>query len=116
VLIDIDPLSGAIETTEWDGQTKSLITTRTQNVDALLDRNQAIYNSQHWRGEDNDFWFVASVPLDTLEAWRQEFNSVRAEGDKLHSTLANNEEWESFIWLRLNSSDFRKLRTAPVNV
>jgi hypothetical protein len=116
MLIDIDPIFGTKETMLYDPSSKTMLTTVTQNVDALLDRNTAIYNSQDWRGEDNDFWFVASVPLVTLEAWRREFNSVRPADCRLQSILNNNDEWESFIWLRLNSSDFRKLRTAPVRV
>lgn len=117
-LLDIDPLTGMRETFDYDPMTGMSIITRTQNVDSLLDRNKRIYNdsAQDWRGEDNDFWLIASVPLDILEIWRQEFNSVRSEGSKLQSVLMNNEDWESFMWLRLNSSDYRYLRTAPVNV
>lgn len=116
MLIDIDPLSGSIETMEYDPYTKTMLTTRTQDVTALLDRNKAIYNSQDWRGEDNDFWLVASAPLDTLEAWRQEFNSVRPRDCWLQSIFNTNEEWDKFMWMRLNSSDYRMLRTAPVHV
>lgn len=118
MLLDIDPLTGAVETMEYDRVTQGLIIRRTENVDTILELNAASYNdsAQAWRGDDNDFWHVARVPLTTLEAWRIEFNSVRGPGDQLYSALASNEEWEAFVWMRLNSSEFRKLRTAPVRV
>lgn len=118
VLLDIDPLTGAIETMHYDTLTKGLTITHTQNVDAILDANQAKYNdsSQPWRGDDNDFWHVARVPVAVLQGWLIEFNSVRGQGDHLQSIYSKSDEWESFVWMRLNSAEYRKLRTAPVRV
>ena len=117
-LIDIDPLSGAVELTQYDQNTKALITTRTENVDALLDANQASYNGprSNWEGEEGDFWHVASIPLTLLWAWMQDFNAPRGPADQLWSPFARNEEWERFMYGRLNGNDFRKLKTAPVHV
>ena len=44
-----------------------------------------------------------------------EFNAKRAPADKLYSFLAENEEWERFMYAKWNDPDNRKLKTAPVN-
>lgn len=118
VLLDIDPLTGAIETMQYDHSTGLLQITRTEQVDHILDANTASYNdpTQAWRGEKNDFWHVGRIPLTMLFAWFHEFNASRAEGSKLHDPFEDNPEWESWLYARLNCSDYRKLKTAPVNV
>lgn len=117
-LLDIDPITGAVETMEYDHQTKNLLITRSCNIDAVLEANVASYNdsSEAWRGDANDLWHVGRVPEDVLYMWLMEFNAVRPAGDKVQSPYWNSKEWEDFLWLRLNSSDYRKLRTAPVIV
>ncbi len=118
VLLDIDPLTGAIETMDYDHVTKGLTITRTENVDGILDRNTRIYNDagQSWRGDDNDMWHVASIPLTTLYAWLQDFNAGKTPDACLQSPFATDPSWDRFIYGRLNSNEFRKLRTAPVNI
>lgn len=118
VLLDIDPLSGALSSMQYDHNTKDLIITKRQNVDALLDRNVASYNDpgQGWRGADNDFWHVASVDLVTLMDWLSEFNAPRAPDCRLTSPFLPDDEWGAFMDAKLNSSDFRKFRTAPVRI
>lgn len=120
-LVEIDPLSGALERYEYDHSTGSMIFTKTQNVDRVLDMNAESYNQglsrgADWRGQDNDMWHVASVPLVTLQSWLNEFNSVRPEGAKHRSIYAPDDEWDKFVLMRLDSSDYRKLRTAPVTI
>lgn len=119
-LLDIDPLTGAVETFEYDAVAGHSIVTRTEDVDHILDLNQASYNegkgkSASWRGDDNDFWFVGRIPLTLLQSWLDEFNAARPGQDKLYSFLIENEEWERFMYGRWNSSEYRKLKTAPVN-
>ena len=117
-LLDIDPLTGAVETMHYDHQTKGLTITRTRDISDILTANERSYNdgSEAWRGDANDMWHVARVPEDVLWIWLQEFNAVRPIGDKVKSPFLTHKEWEDFLWLRLNSSDYRKLRTAPVIV
>ncbi len=117
-LLDIDPLTGAVETMLYDHQTKGLLITRTEDVSAVLDANVASYNdnSEGWRGESNELWHVGRVPETVLWLWLQEFNSVRPADEKVRSPFLTHKEWEDFLWLRLNSSEYRKLRTAPVHV
>lgn len=118
VLLDIDPLTGAIETMQYDHGTGLLQITRTENVDRILDANTASYNdaSQAWRGQDNDFWHVGRIPLTMLYAWFHEFNASRSPDTKVHDPFTDHPEWEKWMYAKLNSSDFRKLKTAPVNV
>lgn len=120
ILLDIDPLTGAIETFDFDQATGTSIITRTENVDTILDLNARSYNegkaaNASWRGEDNDFWHVGRVPLTELQRWLNDFNATRAPADKIYSFLTENEEWERFMYARWNDPDYRKLKTAPVN-
>lgn len=120
ILLDICPLTGAVEMFDFDPETKISVITRTENVDAILDLNARSYNEgkgKHasWRGEDNDFWHVGRVPLTELQRWLNEFNETRAQADKVYSFLDENEEWERFMYARWNDPDYRKLKTAPVN-
>lgn len=118
VLLDIDPLTGAIETMQYDHSTGLLQITRTEQVDHILDANVASYNdsSQRWRGQDNDFWHYARIPLTTLFEWLKEFNSTRSFDTWVKDPYNDHPEWEAWLYARLRSSDYRKLKTAPVNV
>lgn len=117
-LLDIDPLTGAIETMVYDHQTKGLTITRTRDVSSILDANVASYNdsSKAWKSQTGDLWHVATVPEDVLWIWLQEFNSVRPDANKVKSPYLTHKEWEDHLWMLLNSSDNRKLKTAPVHV
>lgn len=117
-LLDIDPLTGAVETMEYDHATKRLLITRTETVDPVLDANTNVYNdhAQRWRGADNDFWFVARMSMQTLYEWLVEFNADKAPADRVKSPFDTHAEWERFMYGRLNSSEFRKLKTAPVRI
>jgi hypothetical protein len=116
VLLDIDPLTGAISTMQYDHGTKGLTITRTENVDAILDANTESFNDsgERWRGDNNDFWHYARVPMTTLFAWLQEFNQTRGPGDQVKDPFRPHDEWEKWLYGRLNSGEFRKLRTAPI--
>lgn len=118
VLLDIDPLTGAVETMHYDHATKGLTITRTENVDAILAANEASYNdsSERWRGNDNDFWHAGRIPLTTLFEWLQDFNRNRPFDAWVKDPYSPNEEWDKFFYRRFNSSDYRKLKTAPINV
>lgn len=120
MLLDICPLTGAVEEFTFDPVTRMSCITRTENVDHILDLNARSYNEgmardASWRGDDNDFWHVGRVPLTELQRWLNEFNAKRAPADKVYSFLEENEEWERFMYARWNDPDYRKLKTAPVS-
>ena len=120
MLLEIDPLTGAHERYDYDHDTSTLVFTKSQNIDCVLDMNVESYNQTgrdaDWRGEDNTMWHIASIPLVTLQAWLNEFNSVRPQGAKVRSIYAPDDEWDRFVLMRLDSSDFRKLKTAPITI
>jgi hypothetical protein len=115
-LLDIDPLTGAVETFKYDHDTKQSIITRTRSIDATLDRNTWAFNNSDktWKGKD--LWHVASVPEDLVWTWLLEFNAVRPVDERIRSPFTRNKDWEDFQWKRLNSSGYHKLRVAPVHV
>lgn len=116
VLLDIDPLSGAIETMDYDTTTGKLTITRTENVQAVLDHNEQLYNDsgEAWRGADNTMWHFATVPVTVLQGWLKEFNVGKPRADRVQSPYSPDERWQTFLFRRLNSSEYRKLKTAPV--
>jgi len=118
VLLDIDPLSGAIEEMDYDDTTGSLLIRRTENVQQVLDANEAVRNDpgQAWRGADNTMWHVATVPLTMLQGWLKEFNLGRPRADRVRSYLDPNDDWQTFMWRRLQSSDYYKFKTTPKNL
>lgn len=117
-LLDIDPLSGAVETMEYDHVGKGLVITRTVDDEHVLAANAESYNdsSQQWRGSDNSFWHVARIDMTVLFAWLREFNEKRGPGDKVQDPFNPHDEWERFLYGRLNSNEYTKLRTAPVRI
>lgn len=117
-LLDIDPLTGAVSSMQFDRSTKALTITRERNIDATLDLNAWAFNNSDktWRGENGDLWHYASVPEEMVWSWMLEFNAVRPECERIHSPFVRNKDWETFQMRRLNSSEYRKLRTAPVIV
>lgn len=117
VLLDIDPLSGATEYMDYDETTGSLLITRTEDVQAQLDANEWARNdvSKPWRLADGSMWHVGSIPMTVMQGWLHDFNVGRPAAEKVRSSLDPNEEWQTFFWLRFNSSDYYKFKTAPVH-
>ena len=117
-ILDVDPLTGAVETMKYDHEHKQLVITRTADISSVRDANVASYNDsgQNWRGDKNDMWHVARVPIDQLYIWLQQFNAIRPQDAQVQSPYVNNSEWQDFLWLQLHSSDNRKFKTAPVHV
>ena len=115
-LLDINPLSGALEEMQFDHTTGSLVIKRTEtNVDAVMDAAAAVRNdgSEAWRGADNTMWHVGTVPDYIWNVWLAEFNAKRFGVDKIRSYLDPNEEWQSFWWGKLASSEYYKFKLTP---
>ena len=51
-----------------------------------------------------------------LYAWLHEFNASRSPDTRVKDPFNDHPEWEKWMYAKLNSSDFRKLKTAPVHV
>ena len=115
VLLDIDPLTGAIEMMDYDTNTGKLRITRTQELDDLLDMNEIVRNdsSEAWRGADNTMWHVGAIPETEFANWLQDFNLGRVGADRVRSTLDPHPEWQRFWWRRFTSSEYYKFKLTP---
>jgi hypothetical protein len=99
-ILDIDPLSGAVERFHFDESADTFTIQRTEDVGAVLDSNRELANHTDGWNADRTMRHAARIPLTIVEEWRQKhgidiFNPNHAEGVKR----------------LLNSSDYRYLRT-----
>lgn len=108
MLLDVNPWGIRTEF-QYDKVTKQSTIVQTQNVDAILDNNKEFANAGGYKGEEGDFWHVASIPLVELEKWLREYRLET--GRVLFSPFVNDEDWERWMYRRLDSSDYRALRT-----
>lgn len=115
-LLDSDPFTGVETWATYDREKDSLVIRRTQFTAPIWEANKASFNdsSQKWRGDENDFWHVASIPFAVLEAWAREW--AEHTGQTFVDPFGNDPDFNRFIKGRLNSSDWRGLRTAPVRI
>lgn len=82
----------------------TLVIKRIQDCQPFLDRNH--YLREHageWRGDDNDFWHVASIPNMVVEEWL-----------KLGVNVFREDHWPKVK--ALLNGPYKYLKTAPVNV
>jgi hypothetical protein len=104
-LLDIDPVSGLVETFDQDKMTGKITVRKFQEVDTLFAENAVLRNSARsgWQG---DFHKVASIPLITVEMWWEE---LKAKGlPNPDPFCKDNKQW---LVAKLNSRDWQKLRT-----
>ena len=115
VLLDIDPLTGAVEMMDYDTQTGKLLVTRTQEIGDIIDMNEVVRNdsAEAWRGADNSMWHVGAIPEVVFSDWLKAFNVGRVGDDRVRSTIDPNPEWQRFWWARFNSSDYYKFKLTP---
>lgn len=112
-LMNVSPW-GAQRTFTADHSTGKYVVKSTMNIDAVLDENVAAYNDGIHRGEENDFWHVARVPLELLTEWLQEYTAKT--GHLLFSPFSDDPDWTRFVYGRLNDPEYRKLRTSPCRI
>lgn len=118
ILLDVDPLTGAIETMDFEEVTGKLTIARSMDLQPILDATEMVRNdaSEAWRGANNEMWHVASVPLIVLGDWVKEFNRGKAPADRIHSSLDPRDDWQRFFWGKLSSSDYYKFKLTPKNL
>ena len=106
MLLDIDPLSGTVETIECDESTGDFAIRRVGDVQPIIDRNKELLNHgegcrDHQRG-DLDMRLVASIPIEVVYLWLQKYGICawkKDHWDKVKALL-NDNEWR---YLRTNS-------------
>lgn len=98
-LAQYDVLTGIIERTILDGDDMHVV--RTQDVQPILDDNKRLMSLNDGYSPSRDMKRVASIPLTVVEQWMKEgidiFDKNCAEA----------------IRRKLNSPDYKFLRTAP---
>ena len=111
-LLDIDPWTGVREYTGYDEATDSLVITRVQDVEPILDRNKALANDgRHWKNQSGndeigiDMRHVACIPVIVQEKWLRD-----------HGVNVNDKDHWPAVKRLLNSSDWKWLRSADVTL
>lgn len=105
-LLDVDNQSGIVETFHKDEMTGKFAVKRTQDVEGILNANQAEQTAIGNNGWQGDMHKVASIPLIIWEQWQQELKKAGAH----HHDPAHNSN-RKFLIAKLNDYNYSKLRT-----
>lgn len=101
-ILDIDPLSGAVETFEWDHSEDRAIIRRIEDVEPVIEANKREQNSGHnGYTPSKDMRKAATVPVGVIYEWL----------DKYGVNFFDRDHWPAVQRL-LNSNEYRYLRTA----
>ena len=95
--LDTDPLSGAIETFDYDESTDTIIIKRTCDVQPIIDRNKELDNhTEGWVGQGRDMRLAASIPIEVAYKWLVEkgVNCWRKEHWPAVKKLLNSNEYK----------------------
>jgi hypothetical protein len=104
LLLKHNAVTGVSEWWKWNGDGTATIR-MTQDVEPILDSNQALANANDGWSAAKDMRRIASIPYVVLEDFRKRgVNLLRPESDL-----------ETFKRI-MNDSDYRKLRTADWRV
>jgi len=101
-ILDIDPLSGAIETFDYDEASDTIIIRRRCDVQPVIDRNKELASERDggWVGKGRDVRLAASIPVEVAYKWLNE----------LGVSVWKKEHWPAVRKL-LNSNEYQHLRT-----
>ena len=102
LLLDVDPLSGAIETFDYDEHTDTIIIKRSCDVQPIIDRNKELQGERDggWVGKGRDVRLAASIPTEVAYKWLVEKGV----------NCWKKEHWPAVRKL-LNSNEYMYLRT-----
>lgn len=95
----------------YDHATGNLTIARETNIQAILDNNAELAAGFSKKG---DWWPIASVPLEVLFDWMKAYEGET--GRSIGSPFSEDEEWNAWVYARLDSSDYRKLRTGHFRI
>jgi hypothetical protein len=97
-LLERDPLTGIETWFHKEGDGFSLQTT--QDVSAIVDLNKALQNADISKGQGNEFWHAARVPMIILQQWANEAGLTM-----------NDKAFGEVVKRKLNDPDNRFMRT-----
>jgi hypothetical protein len=107
-LLDHDPITGITTWHEYDASTRDTkihTTYADAPIDAVLDLNHHMQNENDGWSKTKEWRRVGSIPMAVIHDWL-----VREKID-----VFDKNDWPA-VRKKLNSSEFRKLRTALWNV
>lgn len=111
VLLDVDPW-GTTETMSFDADSGMLTIARTQDIGAILDNNAEMRNTGF--SKRGEWWPIASVPETVMLDWLLEYRTET--GRYIASPYSEDEEWNRWVYRRLDSNEFFKLRTGEFRI
>jgi len=111
VLLDVNPW-GAVETMSFDHATGNLTIARTTDIQAILDNNAELANGGF--DKKSEMWPIASMPLEVLYDWMLEYQ--RESGRHIGDPFSNDEDFNSWCFGRLDSSEYLKFRTGHFRI
>jgi hypothetical protein len=98
---DYDPLTGAVETFDYDESSDTAIIHRSADVQPIIDRNKALANhTDGWTSAEKDMRHAASIPIEVCLLWLQRYGICAWK----------KEHWPKVRQL-LNDNEWRYLRT-----
>lgn len=103
-LVDHDPITGITTWHEYDSSTRETrihTTFADAQIDAVLDQNHRMANHNDGWSKTKEWRRVGSIPIAIIHHW------LVKEG----IDVFNKDHWPA-VQKKLNSSDFRKLRSA----
>jgi hypothetical protein len=108
MVLDYDPVSGISHWVSTDEESGITTYGADQNVDAILEANQQIYNADH--GRHGEWSWVGCIPMvffaELVMAGVIDTDGNTIDGDELNKRLKK----------ILNDSDYRKLKTRPGSI
>jgi len=96
LLLDTDPLTGAVETFEFDEADDRVVLRRYCDVQPAIDKNKAAHlDGDGWVGRGRDMRLAASIPLDVALLWLQKYgvSCWKAEHWPAVKRLLEDPEW-----------------------
>lgn len=100
-LLDIDPLSGAVETFEWDEAEGRAIIKRVEDVEPIIEANKREQTSSDGYTASRDMRKAASIPMGVVLLWREQYGV----------DVFDQNHWPAVKRL-LNSNEWAYLRSA----
>ena len=102
--LDHDPLTGAVETFEYDEMADRCIIHRKADVGPIIETNKRLQTSDctGWTGPEKDMRLAARIPIDVALLWKQLYgvDVMLAEHGQAVLRLLNSNEWR---YLRTNT-------------
>ena len=113
-VLNYDPISGVSTVWMWDDKLQRMVVRYTADIEPLTEQNGRLFNEWDASNKRKEFWHVADVDNITLHRWG--VDAGLKFGKRPGEVRWLGPEHSEVIKRNLNSSDFRKFKTAPVTL